>query len=586
MNSQDQDESDEEQTINRRKMNKKKRASKANNNSSENEELDSVLNRPATWEMDDPIEPIIENPLQVSQQHSYDLKKGIKLSVNSDRNIIHCSKTQSQKLTTVISLRTLEVTSQENQVLEELNPSESRLPIDLIAVIDCSGSMSGKKIETVKEALKILLPFFSEKDRLSIVKFESKAKKVMSLKRTSAVNMDVIHKIISSELRAVGSTSIPSGMAEAVNIIKNRVSKNKIVSVFLLSDGNDNDANAGEQVQKMLELNAQNSEFTIHCFGFGDDHDSKLLNDIAKLRNGNFYYIHDLENINECFINAFGGLLSIVGREALLKVKLETVGHSLKELSDMKWLKAYGDFWKLNVQTNEYEINIQNLINGMKRDYVIDVQIPRVNSDIQENLREEVILSCVLYAKSIENNEEVTKEEKLKAKFYQEDEEFKEANVELNEEVVVNLFRVQVGEVMEIALKLAEASKNNDAIKEIENLINKILISKDAKNPSLQKFIEQLEKAKRNCSPKVFEDTGRHELINEGEVTMKQRGLKNKQKKVDVKNNDSDSDENENTIQRTLKRKIKKPQPKPDKSLGLSTVVENSTTMEAGSKLI
>ncbi len=580
MNSQDQDESDEEQTISRRKMKPKKKLS------TQSPGNDCVLNRPNVWEIDDPSEPFLENPLQVLQKQSYDLQKGIKLSINSDRSIIRCSKTQSQKLPIVISLRTLEVTSQENQVFEELNPSENRLPIDLIAVIDCSGSMAGAKIETVKEALKILLPFFSEKDRLSIVKFEKNAKKIMSLKRTSAVNMQMIHKIINEELTATGSTSIPSGMAEAVNIIKNRVSKNKIVSVFLLSDGNDNDSNAAEQVKKMLSSNAENIEFTIHSFGFGDDHDSKLLNEISKLRNGNFYYIQNLENINECFVNAFGGLLSIVGREALLKVKLQKAGHNLKELSDMKWLKTYGDFWNLNLETNDYEINIQNLINGMKRDYVLDVEIPRVNSVIQDNLREEVILTCVLTAKNIENNGEVKKKERLKAKFYQENEEFKEENVELNEEVMLNLFRVQVGEVLENALKLAEASKNDEAIKEIGTLLNKILISKYVNNPSLQKFVEQLEKAKISCTPKVFEDYGKHELINESEVTMKQRGLKNKQKKANIKNDDSDSDENENTIQRTLKRKIKRKDPKPDSSLGLSAVIEKSSTQETGSKFI
>ena len=31
--------------------------------------------------------------------------------------------------------------------------------------------------------------------------------------------------------------------------------------------------------------------YTIHTFGFGKDHDSKLMTDIARLKNGNFYYI-------------------------------------------------------------------------------------------------------------------------------------------------------------------------------------------------------------------------------------------------------------------------------------------------------
>ena len=548
------------------------------------------------WKSDDPLENNEAHLfINQNQNQNYDLKKGIRLTVASDRKEIHCSKSNNQKLSTVVSLRTLELTSQENQVLDELNPSDNRLPIDLISVIDCSGSMTGQKIETVQNALKMLLQFFSDKDRLSIIKFDSRSKKLMGLKRVSTANMDGILKTIADELRAGGSTSIPEGVKEAVKTIKNRTHKNKIVSVFVLSDGNDNDQNAADTIKLMLSEEAAGLEFSIHTFGFGDDHDSKLLSEICKLKNGNFYYIQNLDKINDCFVNAFGGLLSIVGREALLTVKLEKAGNTLHELSDMKWLKAYGDFWNYNPNTNNYEINIQNLMNGMKRDYVIDIQIPRITSKIPENQKDQLLMTCILSAKSIETNEIVVTEAQLKAKFFEENEEFKESTEEANEQVVLNLFRVQVGEALEAAKELCEASKFDDATKLIEALINKILVSKYAKNETLTRFIEQLESNKEGCKPQVYNDYGRHMLINESELTMKQagiRGIKNKKKVDNPSNNDDDEDENENTIQRTLKRKIKpktnNPAPVPNKNIVnpnlLSTVTEKSSIMEQGSK--
>lgn len=573
--------SDEEMTLNTRKYKKKSQnttqkyvtAPLGDTGNEEKSEL-SDLN---FWLNDDVCEPVAPN-LKKNPKETYDLKKGLKLSIAGDRSIINCSKTNSQKLTSVISLRTLELTSQEDQNLQELDPSENRLPVDLVAVIDCSGSMSGRKIKTVKESLDILLSFCSEKDRFAIVTFNDKGKKVMGLKRVNQANMDGIKKIIQSSLVASGSTSIPAGMEQAIRILKNRKQKNQIVSVFLLSDGNDNDNNADSVIRNMLQINVSDLEFTIHSFGFGDDHDSRLLSEISKMRNGNFYYIQELEQINECFVNAFGGLLSIVGREALLQVKLEKDGHKIKELSDLKWHKTYGDFWKLQPNTNIYEIYIQNLINGMKRDYVFDIQIPRITSNINDNQRDEILVTCTLTSKAISNDEVVTAKSTLHAKFYHEEEENKEANEELNEEVVINLFRVQVGEVIEKAVKLAESNQHADALKEIDTLINKILISKHSKNAQLKKFVEQLETSKENCKPEVFNDYGRHALINESEVTMKQTGLKHKKKKMDVSHDDDDED-NENTIQRTMKRKLK-PQQKPQ--LGLSTVNEKSATEEFG----
>ena len=34
---------------------------------------------------------------------------------------------------------------------------------------------------------------------------------------------------------------------------------------------------------------------------------------IANLKDGNFYYIETLEIVNECFVDALGGLISVIG---------------------------------------------------------------------------------------------------------------------------------------------------------------------------------------------------------------------------------------------------------------------------------
>lgn len=46
---------------------------------------------------------------------------------------------------------------------------ENRPSIDLICVIDRSGSMGGTKIQLVKDTLKLLLELLNEKDRLCLI---------------------------------------------------------------------------------------------------------------------------------------------------------------------------------------------------------------------------------------------------------------------------------------------------------------------------------------------------------------------------------------------------------------------------------
>lgn len=89
-----------------------------------------------------------------------------------------------------------------------------------------------------------------------------------------------------------------------------------------MTDGiDDMGKNAYSVIEKMMESQGQEQgDFTIHTFGFGNDHDSELLGKIAKLKGGNFYFVEEIEKVSECFVNALGGLLSIVGQNAILKV--------------------------------------------------------------------------------------------------------------------------------------------------------------------------------------------------------------------------------------------------------------------------
>ncbi len=58
----------------------------------------------------------------------------------------------------------------------------SRTSVDLICVIDVSGSMMGEKIELVRSTMKYLLEALTPADRLLIITFESWGERVCGLK--------------------------------------------------------------------------------------------------------------------------------------------------------------------------------------------------------------------------------------------------------------------------------------------------------------------------------------------------------------------------------------------------------------------
>lgn len=194
----------------------------------------------------------------------------------------------------------------------------------------------------------------------------------------------------------------------------------------------------------------------------------------------------------------------------------------------------------------------------MKRDFVLDVQIPSFKNKIPGE-HSETILYAEITSRSIENDQLISIKKELTLNFLNENEESKNSEEQISPDVLYNIFRVQVAEALEEAVRLSDNKEYEAAIKGISNLAAKISTSSANFYPNIKKLVEQLELAKESCQPAVYKNYGKHNLINDSDVTMKQKGIKVLRKKVAQK--DDSDEENENTIQRTMKRKIKKPAP-------------------------
>lgn len=69
-----------------------------------------------------------------------------------------------------------------------------------------------------------------------------------------------------------------------------------------------------------------NQEFAIHTFGYGEDHDPKVMDEIATLKQGSFSFIKNIEKVififilkaADHFILALSGFLSIYASNAVV----------------------------------------------------------------------------------------------------------------------------------------------------------------------------------------------------------------------------------------------------------------------------
>ena len=219
---------------------------------------------PSNFSDDEPLPKLhLSNP---DSLNNYFASDPFKLELKALHHTIKLKDPQNE-LPLLVSLKSLDPFKLEN--------GDSLMPfVDLILVIDHSGSMEGLKLKMVKSTIKALMGFMREDDRISIVIFDDKPKRLTPLVRLTASNRRQVNNAVDS-IEPDGGTNIHLGLEFALEILHRRRYKNAISSILLLSDGLDEDSLVMSQIA--LEKIKVEGHFTINTFGYGNDHDSQMM---------------------------------------------------------------------------------------------------------------------------------------------------------------------------------------------------------------------------------------------------------------------------------------------------------------------
>jgi hypothetical protein len=80
--------------------------------------------------------------------------------------------------------------------------------------------MEGEKIFQLKQTLNYILNILNPQDRLCIITFDTRAKRVTKLLRVSPDNIESVFKVQINSLTAGGGTNITAGMKIAFKVLK------------------------------------------------------------------------------------------------------------------------------------------------------------------------------------------------------------------------------------------------------------------------------------------------------------------------------------------------------------------------------
>ncbi|XP_076916697.1 E3 ubiquitin-protein ligase WAV3-like [Bidens hawaiensis] len=261
----------------------------------------------------------------------------------------------------------------------------SRAPIDLVTVLDISGSMTGTKIALLKQAMGFVVQNLGPLDRLSVIAFSSSARRLFPLRRMTETGKQESLQMINS-LVANGGTNIAEALKKGTKVMTERKFKNPVSSMILLSDGQDTYTSISPRktgsktdYQTLLPSSMQCKKdetcIPIHTFGFGMDHDASAMHSISEHSGGMFSFIEAENVIQDAFAQCIGGLLSVVVQE--LRVEVECV-HPVLRLGSIK-----AGSYKVGMDENGRSgfIEVGDLYAEEERDFLVALDVPVGESD-------------------------------------------------------------------------------------------------------------------------------------------------------------------------------------------------------------
>jgi len=272
---------------------------------------------------------------------------------------------------------------------------ENRAPLDLICIIDVSGSMHGEKIELMKKTLLFMIEQLKPMDKCAIVTFDSSVKVPLHMTAMDHESKKRAKEVIEAQ-RSGSCTNLSGGLLKGLEIMRDRKQPADVTSILLFTDGLANEGLTATDaivdiVQKQLK--EYGKHISLFSFGFGTDHNADMLRAIGESGGGLYYYVENVDQIPQTFSDCLGGLLSVLAQN--IELKIETMD------DEIKISKVHSTSYKINEirPQHELELAIGDMYSEENRDIVLTVKL---NSRLNPNEKQQLLKATLSYFNVIE----------------------------------------------------------------------------------------------------------------------------------------------------------------------------------------
>ena len=181
--------------------------------------------------------------------------------------------------------------------------AESR-NVDMVIVLDRSGSMKGRKINDARQAVLNLLSGLTAADRFALITYSDGVQQITGLKHVTADHGERLQALVPG-IRAGGGTNLGAGLRAGINVMLAAHENENARKLILISDGLANKGITDSTRLGQMAGMAVENEFAVSTVGVGNNFNEQLMTTIADRGAGNYYYLENPMAFAEVFQKEF-----------------------------------------------------------------------------------------------------------------------------------------------------------------------------------------------------------------------------------------------------------------------------------------
>ena len=176
--------------------------------------------------------------------------------------------------------------------------------VDMVIVLDRSGSMKGRKLGDARQAVSQLLTMLTANDRFALVTYSDGVQRISALKPVNAAHQQQLASAIAG-VTAGGGTNLGAGLQAGIDVLLAGEEIGNARKLVLISDGLANKGITDAARLGAMANIAVEKEFGVSTVGVGNDFNELLMTSIADRGAGNYYYLENPMAFSEVFQKEF-----------------------------------------------------------------------------------------------------------------------------------------------------------------------------------------------------------------------------------------------------------------------------------------